>query len=435
MYRFTFLAALFSFTGLAQNYTSYFTGNPVDVVTQPAGGVCLMGGATEDDNAMTWFLEQANGGDVLVIRASGSDGYNDYFYSDLGVTVNSVESIVFHNAAASDDAYIHQKIEQAEAIWMAGGNQWNYVSFWRDTPIDSLINKAISERKIVVGGTSAGMAVLGEVYFTAENGSVTSATALNNPYSTAVTIDSAAFLDVPFMQTVITDTHYDNPDRRGRHVVFMARAMEDFGYNFPRGIACEEYVAVCVDTFGIARVYGGYPTYDEQAYFIQVNCNFAEDPFPEVCTDLNPMTWSHGGNVLVAYKVNGTATGANYFDLTTWKDGSGGTWEYWAVSDGVLTVTPIAEFGCDLAVENAPGHANHGISVYPNPVETSFLISVHGTSALNSVTIYDVTGRIVFSQANMQSGDVISAEQFEPGVYLISATLDAFISTANFVVE
>ena len=42
-----------------------------------------MGGASEDDNAMKWFLERANGGDVLVLRATGADGYNDYLFSSL----------------------------------------------------------------------------------------------------------------------------------------------------------------------------------------------------------------------------------------------------------------------------------------------------------------------------------------------------------------
>jgi hypothetical protein len=39
------LLSLLPFTGLGQNYTSYFTGNSIDVVTSPSGGVCLMGGA------------------------------------------------------------------------------------------------------------------------------------------------------------------------------------------------------------------------------------------------------------------------------------------------------------------------------------------------------------------------------------------------------
>ena len=113
--------------GLGQNYTSYFTGNAADVVTTPAGGVCLMGGATENDNAMRWFLQRANGGDVLVLRTSGSNGYNPYLYTTLGVPVNSVETIVCNNAAASTDPYLLRKIQQAEAIWFAGGDQWRYI--------------------------------------------------------------------------------------------------------------------------------------------------------------------------------------------------------------------------------------------------------------------------------------------------------------------
>jgi hypothetical protein len=43
---------------------------------------------------MKWFLQRANGGDILVLRTTGSNGYNSYLYSGLGVTVNSVETIV-----------------------------------------------------------------------------------------------------------------------------------------------------------------------------------------------------------------------------------------------------------------------------------------------------------------------------------------------------
>jgi cyanophycinase-like exopeptidase len=129
-----------------------------------------MGGATENEHAMKWFLERANGGDILVLRTSGSDGYNDYFYSNLGVQVNSVETIVFHNALASDEPYIQQKIQQAEAIWFAGGDQWTYISNWRNTSIEALINTAISERKCVIGGTSAGMAIQGRILFFCSTG-------------------------------------------------------------------------------------------------------------------------------------------------------------------------------------------------------------------------------------------------------------------------
>lgn len=53
------LFTIFPILCFSQNYTSYFTGNTSDLITSPLGGVCLMGGATEDDNAMKWFLQQA----------------------------------------------------------------------------------------------------------------------------------------------------------------------------------------------------------------------------------------------------------------------------------------------------------------------------------------------------------------------------------------
>ena len=69
---------------LAQAFTVYNTGAEVDGDFQASGGVCLMGGASESDDAMMWFLGRAGGGDVLVLRASGSDGYNNYMYNDWG---------------------------------------------------------------------------------------------------------------------------------------------------------------------------------------------------------------------------------------------------------------------------------------------------------------------------------------------------------------
>lgn len=171
MFKFAFLQ-YFLLLGLihsvhSQTFTSYFVGNTNDIVSMSKGGICLMGGATEHDNAMRWFLQQANGGDVLVLRTSGSDGYNDYMLNQLGVSVNSVETIVCHSSSSAFESYVQNKISQAEAIWFAGGDQWEYISYWRNTPVDSLINKGIQERKIVIGGTSAGMAIQGGVYFSA----------------------------------------------------------------------------------------------------------------------------------------------------------------------------------------------------------------------------------------------------------------------------
>ncbi|MDH4471297.1 MAG: Type 1 glutamine amidotransferase-like domain-containing protein [Fluviicola sp.] len=399
---------LFSTTFFAQSYTSYFTGNATDVVTNPTGGICLMGGATESDQAMQWFLQRAAGGDILVLRASGSNGYNDYFYTDLGITVNSVESIVCNDATCADEVYIQQKIQQAEAIWFAGGDQWNYISYWRNTAIDSLINDAILNRGIVIGGTSAGMAILGKAYFSAENGTVSSATALANPYNFLVAVDTTAFLKNAFLENVVTDTHYDSPDRKGRHVTFMARMM-NMGMN-AKGIACDEYTAVCVTPEGIASVYGDYPSSDDNAYFIQTNCSLT-DPTPETCSNGTALTWNRNGEALTVYAVKGTTTGTNTFNLNDWETGSGGTWNYWSVNNGVLTEAAGLQpdcFNLSVTVKSID------FSVSPNPVTD--VLAIQSSESIHAVNIYTVQGILVKA---ISYSETIDVSDLPAGIYMI----------------
>lgn len=413
---FTF-CLLFALNSFAQSYTSYRTGSATSIVTTPLGGSCLMGGASESDEAMQWFLQRANGGDVLVLRASGSDGYNTYMYSDLGVTINSVETIVFNNSDASSDAYVLQRIQEAEAIWFAGGDQWNYVSYWRGTEVQNLINHAVNFENVAIGGTSAGMAILGGHYFSAENGTITSAEALANPYATDATVSSAPFLENWFLTDVITDTHYDDPDRKGRHMAFMARILTDnvnAGILDIKGIACDEYTAVCIDNEGSARVFGGYPTYDDNAYFIQSNCEFT-DAVPETCTPNTPLHWYKGGEAVKVYKVKGTTTGSNAFSLTDWQTGIGGTWEHWYVNNGTLVTEAGTQINCILSVAEVN---ENSVKIFPNPVKNKIHITTE--KRLKSITLLDGFGRVLIAKevSNLQE-TTIDVSQLSSGTYFL----------------
>jgi cyanophycinase-like exopeptidase len=412
---------LFGFEVYCQSYTSYLTGNNADLQTIPSGGVCLMGGATEDDNAMIWFLQRANGGDVLVLRASGSDGYNDYMYSQLGVNLNSVETIVFNSSTAASEPYIHQKIKQAEAIWFAGGDQWDYISYWRNNEVDSLINNAISNRHIVIGGTSAGMAIQGGFYFSAQNGTVTSSTTLSNPYDNNVTVDSLSFISNEFLHDVITDTHYDDPDRKGRHVVFLARILLDFGIE-AKGIACDEYTAVCIDTNGIARVFGGYPTYDDNAYFIMPNCELSS-VLPENCSLGNPLNWNLGNAALKVYSVKGTANGSNTFDLNNWQTGTGGVWENWYVDNGVLYESPTSQPNCSL-LSIPQLNENKVFKIYPNPSTDKISIEFnHLESIPETLKILAPNGQIKKKLTIAKSKKMqLEVSDLPSGVYFIEVS-------------
>ncbi len=401
----------------AQGYTSYFTGNATDVSPQTTFGVCMMGGATEHDNAMRWLLEKANGGDVVVIRSTGSNGYNNYLYSQLGVTVNSVETLVITSAAGATDPYVLNKVANAELIWFAGGDQYNYVSYFKDNALEDLINDHINVKHAPVGGTSAGMAILGGKYFSAQNGSVTSAQALANPYASNVTLGSDDFLEVPFMENVITDTHYDNPDRRGRSVAFLARLKQDLNTN-AKAIACNEYVAVCIGDDGIAKVYGDYPNYQEFAYFIMDNCTNTNGV--ENCMPGSPLTWNNNGQALKVYKVPGTMNGTNFYDVNDWYAGvgSGGSWQDWSAVNGSLVVnTNAAAADCSLGSKSFNKDI---LIVYPNPFIDHIQIS---NRAGAKVFIYDNLGRKVYSD-NIFIGDIIPTSNLNSGFYILEIIKD-----------
>lgn len=333
------------FNGLnAQPFLTYVQGDTSDVVTTPLPGLVLAGGGDDNDNAMKWMLQRADSGDVVVIRATGGAGYNSYFMS-LGVPIHSVETIVFQNSSAAYHPYPLRRLAEAEIVFIAGGDQYDYYQLWHDTPVEDTIRYLIQTKKITVGGTSAGMMILGQVYYVPSNLGVTSSEALSNPYHSFMNIlGNADFVNHPWLSSTVCDTHFDERDRQGRLVVFMARMEKDFGLN-SRGIACNEGTAVCIDSSGLARVYGYYPPAPDYAYFVQSYC---EQPIslPETCQSTQPLHWNHAGKALLVYRVVGKPNGSNSFNIKTWDSGTGGQWFWWYVSQGTLFTAPATYEEC-----------------------------------------------------------------------------------------
>lgn len=410
MKRIAFLLTCLPLLVYSQGYTSYFTGNPNDVVTTPQFGVCLMGGASDNDQALQWLLQKANGGDVVVLRSSQSDGYNNYLYSGLGVPVNSVETLVITSVAGATHPYVLDKVSNAELIWFAGGNQADYVNFFKDNALEDLLNYHINVKNAPIGGTSAGMAILGSHYYAALNNSVTTNQALGNPFHTNITIGSNDFLSIPFLNNVITDTHYDNPDRRGRHTVFLARISNGSGLR-SYGIASEEYTAVCLDSDGKAYVFGEHPSFQDFAYFLQVNC---EGEFlPETIQPGTPLTWNRNNRALKVYKVPGTINGQNYLDLNNWTTGAGGTWEHWFVNNGTFNATAGTPPNCTLSTPEMPLNDK---GLLPNPFDA--YLSIHGLDH-GQLSLYDLKGRLIFYET-ITPQKQLDTQKLAPGIYIAS---------------
>ena len=217
-------AAVASLSGAPRaQYDYYLTGSGADVITSTQFGLGLMGGGTDVDALFTWMGERSGGGDFVVIRASGADGYNQYVF-DLA-PFDSVETLVLKNRSASFDADVLRIIRNAEALFIAGGDQSNYVNQWKGTPVEDAIHE-LADRGVPIGGTSAGTAILGEFVYAAQRKSVTSAEALADPFSANITLDRD-FLLPPHMDGIITDQHLIERDRLGRTLTFMARIVSD----------------------------------------------------------------------------------------------------------------------------------------------------------------------------------------------------------------
>jgi len=419
------LAALMAMFSLnAQTYLSERVGSDTDLDVEPDFGICLMGGAGESDAAMTWFLEKANGGDVLVIREGGIGGYNDYMFSDLGVTLNSVETISFEDADAAEDPYVLQRLAEAEAIWMAGGNQAVYTAYWKDTPVMDAINDLLNVRGGALGGISAGMAIIGEAYFPATLGTVTSEEVLTDPLDNSVLLRYDDFIDAPFMENTITETHFNDPDRirYGRIMGFMARLKNDQNFR-PKAIASNEYCAVTIDDQGIARAWGEFPEFDDDyLYFLQENV--FDQGGPEVLEQDVPLTWVRNEEAVKVYKVPGTETGDNTFDLNTWETGTGGSWEDWWVDNGELFMSS----GEPLSLDE---ESRKEIAIYPNPASDFLTIPAELTTR-DRYEVFSATGQIVQS-GNFDDGQRLDISALTEGFYTIRISSEMKVLTSHFV--
>ncbi|MBA3704930.1 MAG: cyanophycinase, partial [Bacteroidetes bacterium] len=262
------------------------TGDAADVTTTTTQGIVLMGGGTDVDAAIKWMINKSGGGDFVVIRASGTNAYNSYIYG-LG-SVNSVETFLINSSTLAQNASIAQAIRNAEGLFIAGGDQSDYVTYWKNSPIEDAINYLINTKKAPVGGTSAGCAILTKVYYSAISSSVTSSEALADPYgSIGQDISYDDFISSPFLDNTISDTHYLVRGRQGRHATFLARMIKDKSLTNVKGIGVDEKTAVCIDETGKAIVFGS-----SNAVFIRQFCNG-----PETCAAGQKLTWNHGVKV------------------------------------------------------------------------------------------------------------------------------------------
>lgn len=121
------------------------------------------------------------------------------------------------NKKASSEPEVLEKLKNAEAIFLAGGDQSEYLDYWSGTEIQSIIQDKLKYSPF--GGTSAGCMVLGNWVYSGDRRSITSEVALHDPYAPSVTIVDS-FLKIPYLDSIITDTHFGNIIKYNIYIIF-----------------------------------------------------------------------------------------------------------------------------------------------------------------------------------------------------------------------
>jgi cyanophycinase len=260
------------------------------------GGAFLEGGRSDKRPGWAWFLDHAGNGDIVVICSTCDNLYAPYVFNTH--TVNSVQTLRLTKRIAASDPFVVSSVAGADGIFIAGGDQSDYVRIWKDTPVEDAINADI-QRGVPVGGISAGLAVLGQFLFSAVKNTVTSDRALLNCYGHKITV-RRDMLSQPLLANTITDSHFTQRDRMGRLLVFMSRILTDGWATQVRGIGVDEGTAVLVEPDGSATLVG-----HGTASFLEMDPSDVHN-----CSAGNPL---EAGPVQVQ-----VVTRDGSFDLSTW---------------------------------------------------------------------------------------------------------------------
>jgi cyanophycinase len=319
----TLSVSLFTF-GAAPAYKYSRIGSAEDATAKTTAGYALMGGGTDQDAAFKFLCDKSGGGDFLILTASADKDYDDYNpYIQKLCHQNSVATISIPNSEAANDPFVAATIRKAEALFITGGDQAKYVTYWKPSPMRDAMQELI-RRGVPLGGTSAGLAIMGEFDFAALHDTAYSEQSLKNPYNEGVTIDHN-FLAIPHLDNIITDTHFKKRDRLGRTLAFMARILQDGMSQQIRAIGVDEKSVVLLEADGAMTVVGS----GTGAYFYRPTAP------PETCEPKTPLTFR-------GIEVYHVPTGGK-FNLVSWTGEQGSAYTL-NVEAGVIQSTSGSKY-------------------------------------------------------------------------------------------
>jgi len=221
------------------------------------GKIVLVGGGSESDASYSWSnapyqwaVNESANKKVAIISYdhSGSDNWLPNYFESLGAT--DAQNVEIATRADAQLQATYDDLMSYDVFFFKGGDQSEYYELYKDTKVTDAIRDKYDEGG-VMAGTSAGLAILSGVSFTAEGGTVYPDQALANVYDEDITLKDD-FTDI--LPGVIADSHFIERGRFARLLTFMGHwyLQNDQALT---GVGVDDKTAVCIKD-DIATVYG-----------------------------------------------------------------------------------------------------------------------------------------------------------------------------------
>jgi cyanophycinase len=201
----------------------------VTALAMPPGSLVIVGGGAVPAEAKAKFIELAGGkkAKIVVIPTASIDAdkteKRDVFLKQWrACEPASIELLHTFDRNQADDSTFANPIREATAVWFSGGDQNRIIAAYRGTLVEKELHNLL-ERGGVIGGTSAGAAVMSDVMIQGgRDGDVKTGPGFG------------------FLKGIVVDQHFTERSRIGR----LRKVLTDHPYHV--GLGIDEGTAVVV---------------------------------------------------------------------------------------------------------------------------------------------------------------------------------------------
>jgi len=222
----------------------------------PHGALVIVGGGPRPPEIRQRFVELAGGAgkaNIVVFAMASEDGKSsgEEEAAELRAMGVDAQSLYLTRAEADADSNV-ARVARATGIWFGGGDQSRLTGVLKGTRIEAMMHQRFADRA-VIGGTSAGAAVMSAVMLTGDERHRGGDRLPSDSSDAFLTIARDNVVTVPgfgFITNAVVDQHFFRRKRHNRLVSVVLEHPELIG------VGIDESTALVVDSVGKWSVIG-----------------------------------------------------------------------------------------------------------------------------------------------------------------------------------